>query len=52
VSEKVACSLFVRKDSTKEAVEDVLRILVCVPGKGSASAGDFLLRCKERAFEF
>jgi hypothetical protein len=33
VSEKVACSLFVRK----EAVEDVL-----IPGKGSASAADNL----------
>jgi hypothetical protein len=51
VSEKVAraCSLSVRK----EAVEEVLCTLVCIPGKGSASAGDSLLCCRGGgAFKF
>jgi hypothetical protein len=45
---EVACSLIVRK----EAVKDVRRILVCIPVKGSVSAGDYLLRCKKGTFEF
>jgi hypothetical protein len=44
----MVCLLLVRK----EAVEKVLRILVCIPGKGSASAGDSLPRCRQGAFEF
>jgi hypothetical protein len=44
MSEKVACSFFVNKDS--ETVEELY------PRKGSTNTGDSLLCCREGAFEF